>query len=593
MLKKRSDYINSLIALAAMSACFLFLLNRTWMKWGDLIVDTFREFWIPMKLLDGHILYRDVFYEYGFFPPYFQALLFKLFGVHEHTLVGLGVVITILTAAALYLISRLFLDRVVSVLTVIIFFLVFAFGHYTGNNNFNFILPYSFASTLFFLFTLYAVFFFLRFIQSGRQAMLNGWAACLSMALFCRVDQPLLVWTGFMFTGGLLAVKNPGQRRLRLWLTLASPVIAGIIGYGLFICHFDAWSGFKESVIGPALFMKDDSFQKMVMGTENVFKSLKIICKSSLLTLVLFSLLGLCAAGIARFFKSGATALPFLPAGIAGLALIFLFTPALLYGIQYRCLPLFLAVGIFYYGRKFLKNADGYHLQLFCLFLVALLLAFRVLLKNGPGLYGFYLVVVGLVCYHLIVFKVIGDFLLCRLPVTPRPLLYAVFIGFLIFPAVDYGTWANAYYQKRTAKMITEKGTFIWPDNVQTRTVHETIAWLRHNTRPEATVAVFPEGIGINFFSDRENPLKYCNFMPPVLQYIGYDKLVEDLSANNVDYVVIIGRNASDYGHPFFGVDYGKRLMNWIQQHYHLKQVIGAIPFESKGFGVAIYRKNT
>jgi hypothetical protein len=592
MLKKYSAYLNSLICLAAMSGCFLFLLNRTWLKWGDLIVDTFREFWIPMRLLEGSVLYRDVFYEYGFLPPYFQALLFKLFGVHLHTLAGLGIVITLLTAAALNLISRLFLDRIVSALTVIVFFLAFAFGHYTSNNNFNFILPYSFASTLFLLFTLYALLFFLRFIKSGHCSHLSVWMFCMTAAMFCRVELPLLVWTGFFITGCFYAVKHADHRSLGLWLRLIAPVAASLAGYCLFVSSLDAWSGFRESVIGPALFLKDDYFQKMVMGMDNPSASLRIIAQSALLTLVLFPLLALCTAGISRVVKSPVSALLCLSAGLAGIALAVACRPELLNGIQYRCLSLFLPAGVFYYAWRYGRTGDAFMLQLFCLFLAALLLGLRMLLNMGPALYGFYLLVVGLICYQVVIFRMIRPAVIHIFPGISRVLLSLVFIGFLLLPAWDYWSWSAAYYERRTAIMVSDKGTFAWFDDDQTQAVFMTITWLHRNTPADATVAVFPEGVGINFFAGRKDPLKYCNFMPPVLQYIGYDKLVEDLAANDVDYVVIIGRGASDYGYPFFGVDYGQGLMNWIKQHYHLEQVIGAMPFNGDRFGAAVYRKN-
>ena len=592
MLRESPRKIHVFIALAVMSGCFLFLLNRTWMKWGDLIVDTFREFWIPTRLLEGSVLYRDVFYEYGFFPPYFQALLFKLFGVHLYTLAGFGIVITILTAAALYLVCRMFLGLFVSTLTVIVFFSVFAFNHYTGNNDFNFILPYSFASTLFLMFTLYALLLFLRFIQSGRYTYLSWWALCMTAAVFCRVELPLPVWTGFFITGCFYAAKNPDQRGAGLWLRLMAPIAAGLAGYFLFLTGFNAWSGFRESVIGPALFLKDDFFQKMVMGLDDPAAALKIIGLSALLTLVLFALLGLGAAGLAGLRKSPASALLFLLPAMAGFGLVMTCHPDLLDGIQYNCLSLFLPAGLPYFAWRYFRKADGDMLQLFCLFLTALLLASRMLLNMGPELYGFYLLATGLICYQVVIFRLIGPALRRVFPDVPRALLNALFIAFLLLPAWDYWSWSAENYDRRTAKMISDKGSFAWFDDAQTRGVFMTVTWLHRHTPPDATMAVFPEGIGINFFADRKNPLKYCNFMPPVLQYIGYDKLVADLSATDVDYIVIIGRDASDYGFPYFGVHYGKELSAWIRQHYRLEQVIGAMPFESRLFGVAIYRKN-
>jgi len=50
------------ISFLACMFCFLYLLNFTWFKWGDLIVDAGREMYIPLELSQGKLLYRDIFY---------------------------------------------------------------------------------------------------------------------------------------------------------------------------------------------------------------------------------------------------------------------------------------------------------------------------------------------------------------------------------------------------------------------------------------------------------------------------------------------------------------------------------------------------
>ena len=37
---------------------------------------------LPLRLLEGDVLYRDVFYMYPPFSPYFNSFLYSLFGVH-------------------------------------------------------------------------------------------------------------------------------------------------------------------------------------------------------------------------------------------------------------------------------------------------------------------------------------------------------------------------------------------------------------------------------------------------------------------------------------------------------------------------------
>ncbi len=62
----------------------------SWREWGDLCVDTGRELDLPRRLAEGQLLYRDARYYYGPLPPYVNALLYRVFGVHLDVLVWAG-----------------------------------------------------------------------------------------------------------------------------------------------------------------------------------------------------------------------------------------------------------------------------------------------------------------------------------------------------------------------------------------------------------------------------------------------------------------------------------------------------------------------
>jgi hypothetical protein len=65
------------------SLIFLWLaaLIATWGNWGYLTIDCGREIYVPTVLLKHKVLYRDIWYLYGPAAPYFNALLFKIFGI--------------------------------------------------------------------------------------------------------------------------------------------------------------------------------------------------------------------------------------------------------------------------------------------------------------------------------------------------------------------------------------------------------------------------------------------------------------------------------------------------------------------------------
>ena len=71
-------YAGSQAIFFLVSASFLGLLAITWLKWGDVIIDTFRDLWVPLQMINGRALYKDIFYEYGFMPPYILAIIYRL-----------------------------------------------------------------------------------------------------------------------------------------------------------------------------------------------------------------------------------------------------------------------------------------------------------------------------------------------------------------------------------------------------------------------------------------------------------------------------------------------------------------------------------
>src|SRR5204863_2920647 len=73
-------------------AIFIILLAVSWQRWTSVIADSGRELDLPLRLLNGEWLYRDVHYLYPPLSPYFNALLYRVFGPHLNVLQISGVV---------------------------------------------------------------------------------------------------------------------------------------------------------------------------------------------------------------------------------------------------------------------------------------------------------------------------------------------------------------------------------------------------------------------------------------------------------------------------------------------------------------------
>jgi hypothetical protein len=127
--------------------------------------------------------------------------------------------------------------------------------------------------------------------------------------------------------------------------------------------------------------------------------------------------------------------------------------------------------------------------------------------------------------------------------------------------------------------------------------VEVALSWVQTNVPPEATLAVLPEGVMINYLSRHVNPTPHLFWVPPVMAVFGQTNMAAAFEKNSPDYVVIIARNTSEFGVGFFGYyrGYGTELMQWIDDHYdrvYPADPTGKPPFGNRPFfGLQILKR--
>jgi hypothetical protein len=108
---------------------------------------------------------------------------------------------------------------------------------------------------------------------------------------------------------------------------------------------------------------------------------------------------------------------------------------------------------------------------------------------------------------------------------------------------------------------------------------------------PDQTLTCFPEGIMINYLSRRRTATPYVNFNPPDLLLFGESNMLAALRRHPPDCVMIVHKDTSEFGVPFFGVDYGRDLGAWITSHYQQRDMpldLGAQPLRDNRFGIRL-----
>jgi hypothetical protein len=190
---------------------FLLLAVWTWARCADPQVDFGREVYVPWRLAEGDVLYRDVHSVFGPLSPYFNAAAFRLLGttIRSLSLVNLAVLAAIVVL--MWMLLRRITTRLASTAGLVVFLCVFAFAHPVRAGSFNFVAPYRHELTHGALLSLLALLLASRHLESGHPALLAACGAALGALALTKVEP-------FAATcGGVAAMLVAADPRPRAW----------------------------------------------------------------------------------------------------------------------------------------------------------------------------------------------------------------------------------------------------------------------------------------------------------------------------------------------------------------------------------------
>ena len=131
------------IGWTAIACAGLAMLLWSWGTWPNAYVDFGRELYVPWRLAEGEVLYRDLAWFNGPLSAYRNALLFWLFGPGLMTLVLANLVDVLVLVAALYWLVARVSDRLAATVACLVFVVLFAFSRIDAIGNANYLTPYS------------------------------------------------------------------------------------------------------------------------------------------------------------------------------------------------------------------------------------------------------------------------------------------------------------------------------------------------------------------------------------------------------------------------------------------------------------------
>jgi len=229
-LSKTNKYAFFLSVLLIIFLAFAFV---GWGKYGQLKQDSSRSIYVPLRVLQGRTIYRDVYWEYGPFTPYFNALLYKLFGANFNTVFGSGLIISLIITCLAWEIAR-FLFSPIESFFIVCCLLVTGIFFFT---DMGYILPYSLAAVHGSLWGLLFVFSLISYIRAPHDIWIALAGLATGLALITKLEYAvailitgLILWAGVKF----LLQENFISKNLRsrtIYLYLLPAILIPVVTY--------------------------------------------------------------------------------------------------------------------------------------------------------------------------------------------------------------------------------------------------------------------------------------------------------------------------------------------------------------------------
>lgn len=570
----------------------------TWRRWPDLIIDFGPQLYMPWRISEGALLYRDIFYfSGGPLSQYFNAALFNAFGVSFLTLVAANLTLTALMLLVIYRqftkASNVFTGASITVAVTV----VFAFAQYTGIGNCNYVTPYSHEMLHSLVLAVFAVALLTRWLDAHEfiAAPLAGF--CCGLACLGKPDIAIAVLLTTV-TAFIMAGKLDWPRRSIVKSAAGFILAAGVplAGFFLMFHRTESWReslrleffGWLPLVSGGVI---HNPYYQWSLGLDAPFAHLR---QTSIHFLTAAAAVIACALAFRATGK--------LPPAIRWL-LNFMALGALLLAAKRfnwpgcgASLPLLCLVSIGVLLHKFSRESRGQQVIFPLLWSVFALL---LLAKQGvfPRIWhtGFALAMPAFACAVFLFLWLLPDFLKGRYQVPSLPMR----IGGVIVLAVASLGLARVSAQFYSAKNLAVghgPDTILaqGPEGnaVEARNMNLALDWIEKNVPPDATLAAIPQGAMLNYLSRRVNPTPCLDWNATLLDFFGATNMTAALTNRPPDYIALVDWQTYEFGTGYFGTaGYGDDVMAWIRRNYQPVALFGSEPLRNGLFGIKILKR--
>ena len=566
------------LAASTVILAFTGLICASWHRWLSPLTDSGREMDLPFRLLSGELLYRDVNYLYGPFSPYFNALLYGIFGPSLNVLQSSGIIGSLLVILLSYRIARRLLEPSEAALAVlgVMVWLVF-------RPQGNLISPYAYAALHAAIFSLTGLLLSLRYRESERLTDLVLSGAMCGLAAASKLEFALPAFAATLLS--VIFTRESGKIGKRIIIGIAPLVVMTLAVYGWFLykvgweilvvdCHvfythlpqslvtYNAWragtnrplASLLEMVGGFSVFVVAATFPVAAAGMFSWVRQRRDAggrrsVLTSLALMVGASLTAVSISQITQHMDGGGWD-----------------------GSPLRAAPLVLLLLIWFEWRKRHSTRVTPAVVMIAGFSLVMLLRVALRAPSG-GPYGAFLLPTTYILFVYVLVRAIPDYIRARNASLPssQSIAISLLTGVIVVGAI---VTVIRYRTRFVHEVKAARGHF-HVVSAHHPAIQEALDFLRQHSKADDRIAVFPEGSDIAFLSERRMPLRHQILLPGLVSDNEEVRMIEQLTTTPVRFVLVVNRSTAEFGPSVFGRDYYQSLGSTIEREYDLVKVCG------------------
>ena len=602
---QKQDYFSIILPLILIFA-FIAMLMVSWLKWADVLVDFGRELYLPWRICSGDMLYKDMAHLFGPFSPYFNAFIFKIFGVSYFTLILFNIVILGMFILILYIVLTKTTSRAAAFMSCFVVITVFAFSQYSYVGNYNYISPYSHEAIHGVMLSLLSIYLLYSYSINKKLICLMSAGLLLGIVFLTKPEIFLAALCSSLLYFLLLLCKIRNNKSFMI-KSLTVFFISSILPLICFTLYFYTEMSLTDSlrnicrsyVLSINKSIINSTFYAINMGFYNLEVNLYRLIYFSLIA-ILCIILAMLSTHFYKKYKHknflSALCLSYLSACVL-IVLFYLKRRNVGIPIPVLILVIF-AILLYKYIRlsKVNDNNSSIYLLLLLLSVFSGLLLMKTIFNARIEHYGFYLSLPSVILLIVMIIWFLPEFLKKKgegalLFRNVMILIIIIIVGKFVFSSNGFYRMKTFSIGKNYDRIKTYEQTNLY---FYGYAIKKTINWINDNIGKKETFAVLPEGVMLNYLTRRKNPTKYTNFMMPELICYGENNIIKDFEFNSPDYIILIHQLPSEqYGVGHFGKGslYGEKIMKWINKNYKSCKLFGNEPFMNEKFGVKILIK--